>query len=250
MKRLDRVPGKPIELAGEHIREFFNKRAEEYSNNLRSRNTTVLLGDGDINYADQWDRFEKDFILPIISPKATDSVLDIGCGMGRWAEALIPLCGSYIGIDFSDKMIHAAQSNFVDVPNAQFINTSFQELFACPQVFGKKFETVIIAGVSMYLNDNELRKCYEQLNQLLAANGGILYLEESIGVRERLSLDRHFSSALKDYYSAVYRTKNEYLDLLSPLLTDAEVLSSGAIHEFDKKEFLETGHWYIVLRKK
>jgi len=34
--------------------------------------------------------------------------LDIGCGIGRWAENIIDHCGEYIGTDFSDEMIKQA----------------------------------------------------------------------------------------------------------------------------------------------
>ena len=207
MKHTERVYGEPIKLDGKQIKDFFNRRAIGFQENRRSSNTTVLLGDANENYAEKWDKFEKEYILPFLSLKRTDAVLDIGCGIGRWAKTLLPLCGSYIGLDLSDEMILTAQSIFADTPSALFINASFQELFSVPQIVGKQFHTIIITGVCMYLNDNELCKCFEQLSRILAPHGGILYLEESIGIQERLSLNAQWSSTLDDYYSAVYRTK-------------------------------------------
>ena len=84
-------------------------------------------------------------------------------------------------------MIKSAGERFKSYSNAWFINSSFQDIFKNKKIIGKKFDTVIIAGVSMYINDAELRKCYDSLADVLN-EGAIVYIEESIGVNERLNL--------------------------------------------------------------
>ena len=54
----------------------------------------------------------------------------------------------------------------------------------------------------MYINDAELRKCYDSLTDILN-EGAIVYIEESIGVNERLTLDHIWSDSLKDNYDAI-----------------------------------------------
>ena len=106
----------------------------------------------------------------------------------------------------------------------------------------------IIAGVSMYINDAELRKCYDSLTDILN-EGAIVYIEESIGVNERLTLDHIWSDSLKDNYDAIYRTRKEYLELMSGLTNRVQILKEGYFEQLDKKELSETSHWYIFLKK-
>ena len=68
---------------------------------------SVLLGDQNPEYALAWNTFEKENILPKMDINDTCNVLDIGCGIGRWAEVLIPRSG-YDGGD--DQMCQRAQS--------------------------------------------------------------------------------------------------------------------------------------------
>ena len=63
----------------------------------------------------------------------------------------------------------------------------------------------------MYINDAELRKCYDSLTDILN-EGAIVYIEESIGVNERLTLDHIWSDILKDNYDAIYRTRKDILN--------------------------------------
>ena len=128
-------------------------------------------------------------------------------------------------------MIKSAGERFKSYSNALFINSSFQDIFKNKKIIGKKFDTVIIAGVSMYINDADLRKCYD------------------IGVNERLTLDHIWSDSLKDNYDAIYRTRKEYLELMSGLTNRVQILKEGYFEQLDKKELSETSHWYIFLKK-
>ena len=217
--------------------------------NIKTRNTTVLLGDENAAYADNWNEYEKKVILPFLNIKKTDMVLDIGCGIGRWAESIVPLCDCYVGTDISSEMIKAATEIYSHKHNnVSFINVSFQDLFNKSEISNKKFDKIIITGVSMYLNDTDLLSCYFKLNNLLA-NNGVLYIEESIGVQERLTLNNIWSENLKSNYWAIYRTQKEYLEMLRPLLDCSDVIKSGFFNNLDKKEMQDTGHWHIILHK-
>lgn len=248
MSDSSRVYNKVVDLDGDGIRDFFDKRALDYACKSRSRNTTVLLGDSNAGYAERWDSFEKEFVLSKLDVKRTDSVIDIGCGIGRWAESLIPLCGSYMGVDLSEQMVKIAAAAYKGSGNCQFIDLSFQNIFEDDRVSSKKYQVVIITGVSMYLNDADLGECYRGLCDLLAP-GGILYMEESVGMRNRLSLNRIWSESLNDYYYAIYRTVDEYMQLLKPLTEICSIVQDGYLRELDKEELMETGHWFILLRR-
>lgn len=245
-----RIYSKKVDLCAGNIKEFYDKRAGEYINRgNKTRYTTVLLGDNRPEYAETWNEFEKNAILPYLNNGGKHKILDIGCGVGRWAESLVTTCGEYVGTDFSGEMIKAASEYFKNFSNAHFINCSFQELFSNDFIYSRKFDTVIIAGVSMYINDSEIVQCYEQLQDLLN-DGAIVYIEESVGVKERLTLNHIWSENLGDNYDAIYRTRSEYLDLLKPLLSGNEIIEENYFNELDKKDMSETSHWYALIRKK
>lgn len=248
MSEGNRIYGDRVDLkADKDIREFFDKRADKYMEGKKNRYTTVLLGDENPEYAGMWNQYEIDFILPYLRVEKTHKVLDIGCGVGRWAETMVPICGTYVGVDFSGEMVRAAREHFSDAQNATFVQSSFQDIFSERVVTDQKFDVVIIAGVSMYINDRELMECFAQLRKILNKDA-IVYMEESVGVRERLTLDGIWSENLGDNYHAIYRTKEEYMQLLQPLLVNAEVLKTDYFENLDKKNMTETSHLYILLK--
>lgn len=249
MGNQNRIYGEKIDLDGSKINDFFNKRAIDFRLNKLTRDTSVMFSDNNPNYAKKCNHYEKDFILPLLKIDKTEAVLDIGCGTGRWAESLIPLCSQYIGTDISQEMIKVASNIYCSkYDNAKFINVSFQNLFEKAEINEIQFNKIIITGVSMYLNDGELQECYKKLCKILAPDG-LLYLKESIGLKSRLTLNNIWSDNLKSNYWATYRTVDEYHSLLKPLMDCSEIIKSGYFNIFDKKDMPETSHWYIILKR-
>jgi len=52
-----------------------------------------------------FQRYRISKILRLHTPKATDRVLDLGCGWGTFCFALAPLCREVVGIDYSSKAV-------------------------------------------------------------------------------------------------------------------------------------------------
>lgn len=246
LKSRKRIYADAVDISGEDIRDFYNKRAAAFLSGTKSGNTAVLLGDNNPEYADKWDEFEKNAILPRLRLSTSKNVLDIGCGIGRWAETVIPRCNKYVGVDFSEEMVKAASKSFENMANATFKQATFEDIFEIDSVAKYKYDAVIIAGVSMYINDQVLSRCYEKLPTILNA-GAIVYIEESVGVKQRLTLNNIWSENLKSDYNAIYRTREEYNKILKPLLDKANVLEDDYFNILDKKELLETSHWYTLL---
>ena len=244
----NRVYNDKVNVDDKNIKAFFNNRAKRFAAGEVDQYTSVVLGDNKPDYGKEWHEFEKKQVVQHLNLGPDKKVLDIGCGIGRWAENIIDHCGEYIGTDFSDEMIRSAGERFKSYSNALFINSSFQDIFKNKKIIGRKFDTVIIAGVSMYINDADLRKGYDSLADVLN-EGAIVYIEESIGVNERLTLDHIWSDSLKDNYDAIYRTRKEYLELMSGLTNRVQILKEGYFEQLDKKELSETSHWYIFLKK-
>ena len=245
----NRIYNDKVDINNDNIREFYNKRAQKFVKGKKNQYTSVLLGDNNPEYAKKWDEFEKNYIGKYLNSGTDKRFLDIGCGIGRWAENVIDKCGQYVGTDFSIEMVKVARERFKEHSNVQFINSSFQDIFNNESITKNKFDTIIITGVSMYINDSDLRKCYSSLKNILN-DGAVVYIEESVGVKERLTLNHIWSDSLDDNYDAIYRTREEYLDLMSSLTDDLHIVEEGYFEQLDKKELSETSHWYIILNKK
>lgn len=91
-----------------------------------------------------------------------DYLLDIGCGVGRWGDTLVPKLktGKYVGIDYTQDFIKIAKENF-STENTKFICGSFQNLKEILERENElwKYDKILINGVLMYINDEDIDSC-------------------------------------------------------------------------------------------
>ena len=241
----ERVYGEKVNIDTVNTISFYNQRAKTIKTREREY-TTVLLGDKDPDFSVKWDAYEKQFILPKLKLTKEKVILDIGCGIGRWAEAVVGQCKEYYGVDFSSEMIAVAKEN-IKKENCHFYKMSLVDALSDSKITARKYDIVLMTGVSMYINEEELIKCYHGLKRL-AKRDTLFYFEESVGEKERLTLNHIWSEDLKDYYAAIYRTREEYKSLIRECMKEAEFIEEGYMDFLDKKEQSETSHWYAVLR--
>lgn len=241
----ERVYGEKINIDTENTISFYNQRAKTIKTREREY-TTVLLGDQDPDFSVKWDAYEKQFILPKLKLTKEKLILDIGCGIGRWAEAVVGQCKEYYGVDFSSEMIAVAKEN-VKKENCHFYTMSLVDALSDLKITARKYDLVLMAGVSMYINEEELKESYRLLRNLVNKDS-LFYFEESVGKIERLTLNHIWSEDLQDYYGAIYRTREEYKSLIRECMKEAEFIEEGYMNFLDKKEQSETSHWYAVLR--
>ena len=145
-----RVYTDKIEIDNNSTKEFWENRANNI-NNLQ----TVLLG-SDKTGIEQNTRneHEKLIVESIIKQIQNPRILDIGCGIGRWAENLINQFDSYTGVDFSEGFINFASEKFANYSNIKFYNNSILNLDK--EILNSKFNFIICTGVLMYINDSNI----------------------------------------------------------------------------------------------
>ena len=241
-----RIYNEKVNIDYNNINNFYSKRAKQV-NKYQNKYTAVILGDQDPTYSVKRDNWERQCILPLLDINKNKNVLDIGCGMGRLCQPIHDKCNHYYGVDLSSDMINLAKTNFSN--NCTFIVSSFQDIFNNSIIKENKYDVVIITGVSMYINDDDLKYCYSNLLNLLNDNA-IIYIEESIGVNNRLTLNHIWSDNLDDHYDAIYRTDNEYKELLKDIIDNSEILKEEILTNLDKKGMSDTSHWCIISKLK
>ena len=247
--RPSRIYGDRVDISKEFVHSFWEERASLVEEKGFG---TVGLKDERPDANDLYFRYARDFIVPKLHLTWASRVLDLGCGMGRWARIMEGSYGTYCGVDFSEKLLEAARKNCRDIPaKFQFYQMSVEDAAGqSSESFGGAFDAVILNGVSVYVNDDALRRMFRGLPGLCAARCSI-YIGEPMAYRQRLTLDRFASKGLGTQYSAIYRTPHELEEMLEPL--------KQAGFEVEEQHFLpekvgsgreETGSYLFILRRR
>ena len=103
----------------------------------------------------------------------------------------------------------------------------------------------------MYINDDDILKCLEAVNDLLV-DGGVIYIKESVGKEERLTLKEFYSNELKSNYSAIYRSINEYNSLLNKKFINKyyKIVSQGETWKREQQNRSDTTSYYWIINKR
>ncbi len=246
-----RIYGEKININSNHTKDFYNHRAKSIQN-MATPYVSVLLGDQNPEYALAWDAYEKENILPKMQIDDHSKVLDIGCGMGRWAEVLIPGSGYYCGTDLSPEMVKCAKErNQFPEKSYNFLNYGFGEFCALPETkLPCRFNRLWICGIMMYINDDALLTGMEQLLDKMDTQA-MVYFTETIALEERLTLNQFYSEALKAEYDVIYRTEMEYNQIYERWLAAGfRILEQGMLPHLNKEEeYRETDRWYTILKR-
>ncbi|WP_338665693.1 class I SAM-dependent methyltransferase [Pararoseomonas sp. SCSIO 73927] len=104
-------------------------------------------------------------------------VLDLGCGIGRVAAALAPLCLSVLGLDVSQGMVDEARRRHGNLPNLRFATTPGTGLADQP---GGAFDLVLAVDSFPYLVQAGIAERHmEDAARLLRPGGALVILNLS-----------------------------------------------------------------------
>lgn len=248
----DRIVGTAVAINDLNTRSFFEKRTQK---KLPHRYNYVIYQDANPELALERDVYEKEKIGGLLDLKYDDLVLDIGCGVGRWGDEVIKYLtqGKYVGIDYSGELLKIAEQNFKDTDKCCFVQGSFQNV---EQVLKEheqaiEYDKILINGVLMYINDEEISNCLESVNHLLKKNGRI-YIKESVGIQKRFTLKDFYSEELSSNYNAIYRGLKEYEELFKQSFSSQkyDVISNGVTWHKEQENRKETTSYYWIFKKK
>lgn len=203
-----RLYNEKVELDSKRVQEFFEARGRHL--NPAAPLTSVLYQDRNPELAEARDAFEKGEVLPLLRLQANDSVLDLGCGIGRWADVLVGGVERYHGVDFSASLISQAQARHA-TPHFSFQQLAVEDVSLSRLEVAADFTRVLISGVLLYLNDVQLESALLGAAEC-AGPGALLYVREPVAAERRLTLKEYWSEDLESSYNAIYRTSAELLD--------------------------------------
>lgn len=208
-----RLLGKTRVLIDESsVIEFFDRRARSAAD--AAAPGVTMLQDSHAAIVEQRDRIETEALSALLAglPPAPRT-LDVGCGAGRLYFALRQRLGPYVGVDGSPGLIAAAQGRGLQTQSsARFAVHDLGRPGLGAHWQGEPPQLVLMCGIAIYLNDDTLARLVEELAALLTGPC-LIVLREPVGITDRLSLKEHWSEELKARYSAIYRTRDEFLEL-------------------------------------
>lgn len=240
-----RIYEQSISINTDHVKEFYDNRAKNVAEKGMS---AVLLQDRDQQAVAVEDAAEKEVILSKLDIGPDKRVLELGCGIGRLAEVVIPRCGFYCGIDFSEEMIRAARAACGGLGGrARFHTMSCLEAAEKDaDFFGGRFDCLIASGIMTYVNDQDMMQTIQNLPHLLN-DSCRLYFQDPVGIGKRLTLREFYSDALQSSYSAIYRTPEEYNQAYEPLLKAGFSITEQGPVPWVKQQYADSGRWYTFL---
>ncbi|MCI8377463.1 MAG: class I SAM-dependent methyltransferase [Lachnospiraceae bacterium] len=231
-------------------KKFFQNRAKKYQKN--NPYSVTMYQDNNPALVRERNQKEVQKLLPKLRLSADSKILDIACGIGRWAEAIQMEIDRYCGIDFSGELIEIAGERN-ERPNFFFYEGSALEV---EKVLGERqsgvlFNTILIMGAQIYFNDIDIPSFYTQVCNLCAEQA-IICMREPIGIEDRLTLKEFFSDELQDDYNAIYRTRQEYQIFFEDVLFQKgfSVKDEGVLFEENMlNNRKETSQYYWIFER-
>lgn len=111
------------------------------------------------------------------------------------------------------------------------------------------YDIIMVNGVFMYLNDADFFALLKDIKKL-ANKTCQLYFKESMGVGHRLTLNQVYSNELRQNYSAIYRSIEEYRTAFDNEFSDEyQLISTGDLFDDELHNRKETVDYYFVYRK-
>ena len=240
---VDRIYGKKVNVEFQSIESLYNLRAKNSCNPI---NATMLQSDAS-DLPQRRNEYEAQIIAKNIICNEASSVLDIGCGAGRIRSILPRNIELYSGVDFSVEMLKIAKDSYGSFPNTEFINSDLKYLDL--SWVEKKYTNLFLVATLIYLNDDNIVDLFSKICGVLKEDC-TLYFRESLSITgERISLDKIYSKELGCEYSAIYRTREEYIQLYDVFFSKGFQLHSDILFPKKLMSHAETNLNYFILKR-
>lgn len=245
-----RVNEKHVNIDYQKTKDFFKHRAEKFQEN--NPYSVTMYQDNNKELVRERNEYETEKLLSLLSIDKESEILDVACGIGRWADAIKTEVKKYCGIDFSDELIRIATERNKRDNYYYYVGSTSQLDKIIKQKRKGKFNIVLIVGIMLYLNDNDVIEMLHQIERCCEKEA-VICIREPIGIEERLTLKDYYSDELKCDYNAIYRTRDEIKEILKDTLLNKNFAIETERFLFEADELnnrKETKQYYYILKRK
>ncbi len=207
------------------IKRFWDSRAQQYRQK-KSLSATNLEEDEKLQELKV--KLEKEHVFRLLNLTPEMCVLDLGAGIGAWSFPFADRCREVVGVEYSEGMVSVAREKAREssVTNIEFI--CLDVLDFCTD---RTFDVIFCSGLLLYVPDSELPRLLKNIKHY-SKPGTLLFLREAVGMGGRHEIVNKYSEALKAYYNALYRTREEMISLFGhsgfSLLRDEDMFEEGS----------------------
>lgn len=244
-----RITEKVTDIDYKETKQFFKNRARKFSQD--NPYSVTMYQDNNKELVRERNQKEIEKLCPLLCLDSASKVLDVACGIGRWADALPEDIKEYCGVDFSRELIEIANERN-DKAHFHFYEGAAHKIESVLQANGKgQFNIILLVGILMYLNDSELGSTLGQIERICEEHT-VICIREPVGIKDRLTLKDFFSDELKDNYNAIYRTRRELQQFFGDTLMKKgfKIRQEGFL--FDEDELnnrKETAQYFYILER-
>lgn len=230
------------------VARFFQERAQKAESVGLTR--AVIYQDKHPDLAEKRDAAEKARLLPILRLHDDLRVLDVGCGTGRWTEALAGNSAYYHGIDFSAELVDHARASHPETASLRFSVAPAENYSLAELGESQPFDRILCCGVMIYLNDEDVVGAFRCMASVASKKCRIV-MREPVGILNRLTIKEHFSDELEQSYNAIYRTRQELEDYMTDTLfaSGFRIVDQGDVYEAELNNRAETIQRWMALER-
>jgi cyclopropane fatty-acyl-phospholipid synthase-like methyltransferase len=155
---------------------------------------------------------EKAQVLPRLHLHSDQTVLDLGAGVGQWTFRFAPLVKKVVAVEYASTQVKLAKKALLqnNIFNVKYIESSAEDFET-----NETFDLIFISGLFVYMIDDQVSKLLPKLRNWLKPSGNIFLRDGTSILPTRYIIEDKYSKILKSEYSAIYRTRREYLQLFN-----------------------------------
>lgn len=244
-----RLSREKVNIDYKETNRFFGERAKKYKED--NPYSVTMYQDNNPELVRMRNGKEIERLLPKLELDECSRVLDIACGIGRWADVITQEISGYVGIDFSKELIEIAKSRNRK-GNFSFYQGTASEISNILSVHHiEGINKILMIGILMYLNDKEVTDLFKQVSRIASKNVTVC-IREPVAIKDRLTLKEFYSTELQDSYSAIYRTREELNEFMEENLfrEGFQIRQEGFLFEEDAlNNRKETAQYYYLLER-
>jgi SAM-dependent methyltransferase len=117
------------------------------------------------------EREEERTLLSLVELRPDMTVLELGCGTGRWAVTMAPKVRRFIGVDISGSMLERARTR---ADGLGLTNVEWREASVLDAPLTERYDLIYLSGVSQYVHDADLGALITRLFAHLTAEGVVV----------------------------------------------------------------------------